>query len=224
MANIHDGKQGGRQFPSWNMRACVRKTDDQGNILDENAYNGEIVRVSPRYQRHGVNFRVRPERPAAFFAAYCYEQGLLPTLLSPDECQQEWALELLDSLWEDNKFAFAGLESPYAACDQGTTPSHRIGFSFVVLQILVQQLGAVRSVPGKPTFRPTGNGTSSHQDMDAIRRRIEEQRARGAAGTGNGANPGKKKKSYDPNSILAAINKQPKEATEPSEQAEPAVQ
>src|SRR5689334_912771 len=78
----------------------------RGTVLEgQYACNGEAVRVSPRYQRNGQNYRVRPERPAAFFAAFLYESGVLPHLLTSEECEQEWALALLDPLWEQYRHA-----------------------------------------------------------------------------------------------------------------------
>src|SRR5262245_63908770 len=84
-------------WPAWNKRARLRRVDSQRNVIPgEYACNGEHLRVSPRYMKNGACFRVRPERPAAFFAAWLHERGVLPTLLTAEECAQEWALDLLD--------------------------------------------------------------------------------------------------------------------------------
>jgi hypothetical protein len=63
--NVHTLAHVRRDYPSWNTRARIRKVDEAGNVLQgEFAYCGEHVRVSPRFQKNGTNFRVRPERPA----------------------------------------------------------------------------------------------------------------------------------------------------------------
>ena len=178
--NVHEVQSTRREWPAWYQRAKVRKVDAKGNVLeDAYAANGEVVAVSPRYQKAGVNFRVRPERPAAFFAAWCHENGLLPELLTPEECEQEWALALLDPLWAKNRYRFPVLGSPFAACDAQTVPSHRVGFSFNILQVLVEHLDSLRSAAGKATtFRPGMNGHSNGADLEAARRVIEAMRAR----------------------------------------------
>jgi len=171
-----------REFPHWNAQGRIKKVDESGNVLEgQYAFNGELVRISPRFQRNGTNYRVRPEHPAAFFSAFLFENGLLPTALTPEECEQEWCLELLDPLWEQYKGYFPKLESPYAACDLATTPSHRVGFSFNLMQILVEEIGSVRTNVARPAFRPSANGTSNPQAVEAIRKRIAEMRARNGA-------------------------------------------
>lgn len=183
-----------RQFPSWNLRARIRKVDEAGDIVKEQyAFGGQTVRVSPRYQRNGSNFRVRPEDPVAFFAAFCFEQGLLPTQLTAEECKSGWALELLEPLWEENKYQFPKLESPFAACDDATEPSLRVGYSFNISQALVEQLGAARTTHERPMFRPAVNGQANPQNLDALRRKIEEQRARATSANGAAAPAAKKK-------------------------------
>lgn len=182
-----------RQFPNWHQRGRIRKVDEAGDIVQgQYAFGGEAVRVSPRYQKNGANYRVRPERPVAFFAAYCFENGLLPTQLTPEECEANWVLDLLEPIWDANKHQFPKLESPYAACDQATEPSLRTGFSFNVPQVLVEQLGTVRSTQANPSFRPHANGSSNSQQLEAARRKIEEMRARAA--TANGTQPAQTKK------------------------------
>src|SRR5947207_1633778 len=90
-----------RDYPAWNTRAKIRKIDETGNVLQgQFAYGGEVVRVSPRYQKNGTNFRVRPERPAAFFAAWCHEFNLLPSPLTAEEAESAAGLELLQPLWD----------------------------------------------------------------------------------------------------------------------------
>jgi hypothetical protein len=181
MANIHDTTR--RDWPAWHQRGKIRKVAPNGDVLEGYAFNGEFVAISPRYQRNGQNYRVRPERPAAFFAAFCFENSLLPELLTAAECEQERALALLDSLWDKAKHRFAALSSPYAASDGGTVPNHRLGFSFNILQVLVEHQGSVRPVGGKPTFRPALNGVSPGVDLEAARQTILAMRARANNGT-----------------------------------------
>ena len=179
MIQVNINKSVRREFPHWNSQGRIKKVDDQGNVLEgQYACNGELVRISPRFQRHGTNYRVRPERPAAFFAAWAFENGLLPTALAAEECEQEWALELLDPMWEQYKGYFFKLESPYAACDLATVPSHRVGFSFNVMQVLVEGIGTVRTNVARPAFRPSANGTTNASMFERMKTRIEEMRAR----------------------------------------------
>jgi hypothetical protein len=168
------------KWPTWNQRGRIRKVSKNGDLVpSEFAFNGEVVQISPRYMKNGSNFRVRPERPAAFFAAFCHENELLPTQLTADECDQEWALELLDPLWAANKHRFFKLESPNAACDVGTQPSHRNGFSFCILQVLVEEMGGARTARSAPGTRLFGGGGGTNgQAMEATKRKIEEMRAR----------------------------------------------
>jgi hypothetical protein len=171
-----------RQYPNWNLRAKVRKTDDQGNILpNEYAFGGEIVRVSPRFQKHGTNFRIRPERPAFFFMQFCVENGLLPVALTAEECESEIGLEILQPLFETYKQYLPRIESPFAACDQVTEPSLKEGFSFCILQVLVDQIGTVRTAANRSTPRPTPSpSTTTAGAFDNIKKRIDEMRARTA--------------------------------------------
>lgn len=167
-----------RTYPDWKRRGQIKKVDREGKIVEgEYACGGEVVRVSPRYLKSGRNFRVRPERPAAFFAAFCHERELLPTLLTPEECQEEWALELLDPLWEKAKHCFPKLESPHAACDD-TVPSHRNGFSFNILQVLVEDIGSVHSSNGRSSSGVIGHVSTTSQMLDAARKKIAEMRGR----------------------------------------------
>jgi hypothetical protein len=183
-----------REYPNWNQRGRIKKTDGEGKILPgEFAFAGEVVRVSPRYQKNGTNFRVRPERPAYFFSQFLVENGLLPVPLTPEECEAEWALELLDPLWEQYKGYFPKLESPFAASDTTVVPSHRVGFSFNIQQLLVEPIGMVKT-NGKPAFRTAVNGSAPNPSIfDAMRKRIEEQRAKAAATKQDPPAPTKKK-------------------------------
>jgi hypothetical protein len=191
--NINHVSRVRREYPNWALRAKIKKVDEAGNIVEgQYGFGGEVVRVSPRYQKHGTNYRVRPERPAAFFAAFLQEGGVLPTLLTSEECGQEWVLELLDPLWEQYKAYFPKLESPYAACDSTVVPSHRVGFSFNILQVLVEPIGTAHGSNGKQSFRPLANGSTNASVLDTIRKRIEEMRARNATKPEVTA-PGKKK-------------------------------
>jgi len=170
-----------REFPHWNAQGRIKKVDQEGNVVEgQYAFGGELVRISPRFQKHGTNYRVRPERPAAFFAEFLFENGLLPTALTAEECEQEWALELLDPLWETYKGYFPKLESPYAACDLATTPSHRLGFSFNLPQILVEETGLVRTNVARPAFRPVSNGSVNGSVFAQLKKRIDEERSRSA--------------------------------------------
>lgn len=165
-------------WPHWQQRGKIKKVDPHGNLVPgEYAFAGEIVEISPRYQKHGQHFRVRPIRPAVFFAAFCFENGLLPEQLTPEECQQEWALQLLDPLWEQCKGYFHKLESPNAACDTMTVPSHRVGFSFNILQVLVDPIGAVKNAAGATGPHPLPVSAIG-STLDAAKKKIEEMRAR----------------------------------------------
>jgi hypothetical protein len=162
------------------MRGRIKRVDPDGNVIEnEYAFGGEFVRISPRFTRGGQHFRVRPERPAMFFMYWCYEHSLLPTPLTAEECEADWAVEILDWLWNAEKHAFYKLESPFAACDHATQPSHRIGFSFCVLQILVEEVGSVRS-NGTPRAM-IGAVPSNGQSLEAVKRKIEEMRAKSGA-------------------------------------------
>lgn len=193
VVNIQNLGAARREYPNWAMRGRLKKVDDEGNVLDaQSACGGEMVRISPRFQRNGQHYRIRPERPAAFFAAFLHESGVLPTALTPEECDEPWALELLDPLWEQYKGHFYKLESPFAACDGNTVPSHRLGFSFNVPQILVDHVGTVKSNGPRPlTNKAVSVGPANSSVADAIRKRIEEMRAR--TGKAETTAPAKKK-------------------------------
>jgi hypothetical protein len=179
--NIHDAANG-RQYGGWHARDKIKKTDPAGNILDgQYAFGGEVVQISPRFQRSGTNYRVRFENPAAAFAAFLFENGLLPELLSPAEANQEWALALMDGLWAKTKYRVPALASPHAASDSLSVPSHRNGFSFNVLQVLIEHLGSVRPVSARsPAFRPAVGGAVPGVDLEAARQVIAAMRARSA--------------------------------------------
>jgi hypothetical protein len=180
MFNVNGAR---REFPNWNTRAKIRKVDPEGNIVpNEYAFGGEIIRVSPRFQKNGTNYRVRPERPAYFFMFFCLENKLLPTALTIEECESEAGLEILQPLWDAYKGSFAKLESPYAACDRSTEPSLKVGFSFNIFQAVVESIGTVRSNNTKPTLHPAVNGSAPNSSTsESIFKRIQEMRARAAA-------------------------------------------
>jgi hypothetical protein len=170
-----------------------QRIDSANNVVErEWACNGEYVRVSPRYMKNGSTFRVRPERPAAFFAAFLHERGLVPVLLTAEECEQEEVLQFLDPLWAKYSGAFYKLESPLAACDQATVPSHRNGFSFCVLQVLVEEVGTVQGGNGTPaSLAALQTGAANADHLDALRKQIELLRAKGG---GTNGQPAKSKK------------------------------
>lgn len=175
-----------REYPNWNTRAKVRKVDEAGNVVQgQYGCGGELVRVSPRYQKNGTNYRIRPERPAIFFAAWAFEHGLLPMQLTPEECEQEDVLQLLEQLWEACKGHFPKLESPYAACDDATVPSLRVGFSFNIPQLLIESVGSVKPTPGTSGNSIPGPNTDL---AIALRQKVDQLRARGSSTT-----PSKKK-------------------------------
>jgi hypothetical protein len=182
--NVHTLASTRREYPNWNMRGRIKKLDPQGNVLEgQYAYGGEAVRVSPRYQKNGTNFRVRPERPAAFFAAWAFENGLLPTQLTPEEAESPAGLELLQPLFDAYKSYFPKLESPFAACDQSTEPSLKVGFSYNIYQVLVEQIGSVKPVNGTSTALSTpvlGKGSTA---LDSLKTQIESMRSRAATAT-----------------------------------------
>ena len=178
--SIHDLQRQQRTFTSWHQRGRIRKVDDQGLVQPgQFAAHGEVVQISPRYQRGGTNFRVRPERPAAFLAAWCFEHGLLPELLTAEECQDEAILHLLDQLWARCRSSFPQLGSPLAASDDSVEPGPRTGWSWNILQVLIEPTESIRTVARTRTFRPVVNGASAGPDLaDTARRTIEALRAR----------------------------------------------
>lgn len=195
MVNVSQVNGGARrEYPNWNTRGRIKKVDEAGNIVEgQYAFAGECVRVSPRFQRGGMNFRVRPERPAVFFAAWAHEVGLLPTPLTPEECDQDWAFELLEPLFETNKGAFYKLESPFAASDLSTQPSLRVGFSFNIPQVLVEGIGTVRGTNGAAGHRTSRPVTNNGQAVAAILEKIQAMRARAGAKPEPAVAPAKKK-------------------------------
>ncbi len=179
--NVHNLGSVRREFPNWNQRGRIKKVSPEGNVLEgQYAYGGEIVRVSPRYQKNGTNFRVRPERPAVFFAAWAFENGLLPTPLTPEEAESQAGLELLQPLFETYRHYFPKMESPYAACDQGTEPSLKVGFSFNIYQVLVEQIGSVKPVNGNSAALPIPASTNGRSALDSLKSQIEAMRSRTA--------------------------------------------
>jgi hypothetical protein len=190
--NIHQLARSRTNWPAWNLRAKIKRVNAEGNLIpNEYAFGGEFVRISPRFVKGGRTYRVRFEKPAAAFAAWLWEQDILPTRLTPEEAESEWGLELLDPLWAKYKGHFFKLESPNAAIDTATMPSHRTGFSFCILQALVEQVGSVRSSNGSHggmmIAHVQGNG-----DHEALRKRIEELRAKAGRPEGNTPSKGKK--------------------------------
>ena len=180
--NINTLASNRREFPNWNTRGRVKKVDEAGNVLEgQYAYGGEAVRVSPRYQKNGTNYRVRPERPAVFFSFWCSENGLLPTPLTPEEAESEAGLEILEPLWNVYKHHFAKLESPYAACDQATEPSLKIGFSFNIYQVLVEQIGSVRPTNGASAAPVRPAGSVGGSALEGLKQKIEALRTRNPA-------------------------------------------
>jgi hypothetical protein len=181
-----------RAWPHWNMRGRIRRVDSDGNVIEGYACGGEFVRVSPRFVKGGRTYRVRPERPAVFFAAWCFEHGLLPTPLTAEECEADWAVEILNWIWKIEKQAFYKLESPFAACDQATQPSPRVGFSFCISQILVEEAGSVRSSKGGPGGMMPAHIQGNGHDTEGLRKKIEEMRAKAGRPEGNVPTKGKK--------------------------------
>jgi hypothetical protein len=191
--NIHQLARSRTNWPAWKLRAKIKRVNAEGNLIpNEYACGGEAVRVSPRFVKNGVNFRVRPENPALFFALYCYERGVLPIRLSPAECQEEWALEILDEFWEENKHRFPKLESPFAASDTATTPSPRTGFSFNIPQFLVEPIGTVHSSKTNGAAAFSGPVPTNGENHEALRKKIEELRAKAGRPEGNAPAKGKK--------------------------------
>jgi hypothetical protein len=171
-----------RAWPHWNMRGRIKRVDSRGNVIEgEYGFGGEFVRVSPRFVKGGRTYRVRPERPAMFFMFWCHEHGLLPTPLTAEECEADWAVEILDWIWKVEKQSFYKLESPNAACDDATQPSPRVGFSFCISQILVEEVGSVRSSKGGHGGMMPAHVQGNGENHEALRKKIEEMRSR--AGT-----------------------------------------
>lgn len=191
--NVNQLARSRTNWPAWNQRARIKRVTTEGNLVpNEYACGGEAVRVSPRHVKNGVNFRVRPENPVAFFAGWCYEAGLLPTRLTPEECEQEAVQAILDELWEAHKHHFSKLESPFAACDTATVPSPRTGFSFNIAQFLVEPLGTVHSSKGNGAASFGGHVPTNGQNLDAIRKKIEDLRAKSGRPDANAPIKGKK--------------------------------
>jgi hypothetical protein len=191
--NVNHVKSVRREYPNWNLRGKIRKVDAEGNLIEgQHAFGGEIIRISPRFQKNGANFRVRPERPAVFFAAFCVENHLLPVPLTPEECESPAGLEILQPIWDLHSGCFPKLESPFAACDESTTPSLKDGFSFCLVQVLVEEIGVVRSSPNRPTLRPAVNGSTDTDIFEAIRTKIHEMRSRNTTPEQPPATPKKK--------------------------------
>ena len=189
--NIHQLAGSRTNWPAWNLRAKIKRVNAEGKLIpNEYACGGEFVRVSPRFVKGGRTYRVRPERPAMFFMFWCLEHGLLPTPLTAEECEADWAVEILDFIWNAEKHSFFKLASPFASCDHATQPSHRVGFSFCVPQVLVEEVGSVR---GNGTPRAMiGAVPSNGQSLEAMKRKIEEMRAKAARPEGNAPTKGKK--------------------------------
>jgi hypothetical protein len=180
-------------WPAWHLRGRVKRVSSQGDIIEnEYAFGGEFVRISPRFVKGGRTYRVRFERPAAALAAWLYEQSILPTRLTPEEAESEAGLELLDPLWAKYKGHFYKLESPNAACDHATQPSLRTGFSFCVLQVLVEEVGSVRGRNGSHGSMMLAHVQGDGENHDALRKKIEELRARAGRPDGNSPTKGKK--------------------------------
>jgi hypothetical protein len=191
--NIHQLAGSRTNWPAWNMRGRIKRVDSHGNVIEgEYAFGGEFVRVSPKYVKGGRTYRVRPERPAMFFMFWCYEHTLLPTPLTAEECEAGWAVEILDWLWNANKHVFYKLESPFAACDHATQPSHRVGFSFCIPQILVEETGSVRGSKGGHGGMMPAHVQGNGENHEALRKKIEEMRAKASRPEGNVPAKGKK--------------------------------
>jgi hypothetical protein len=181
-----------RTWPAWNLRGRLKRVDENNNVL-ENQWDcrSEYVRISPTFRLNGRTYRVRPERPAAFFMAWLYERDILPTLLTPEEAESEWGLELLDPFWAKYKGHFFKLESPNAVCDS-TQPSHRVGFSFCVLQAQVELMGYARGSKGSHGGMMPAHVQGNGEHHEALRKRIEELRAKAGRPEGNTQAKGKK--------------------------------
>ena len=191
--NIHQLAGSRTNWPAWNLRAKIKRVNAEGNLIpNEYACGGEFVRVSPRFVKGGRTYRVRPERPAMFFMFWCYEHGLLPTPLTAEECEADWAVEILDWIWNVEKQAFYKLESPNAACDDATKPSPRVGFSFCISQILVEEVGSVRGSKGSHGGMMPAHVQGNGENHEALRKKIEEMRAKAGRPEGNPPTKGKK--------------------------------
>lgn len=169
-----------RTYTQWRTQAKVKKIDEQGQPVEGHAFGGQMVAVSPTYRKGGVNFRVRPVNPVAFFAAFCYENKLIPEQLTEEECQQPMALEILEPLFEATKHVFPSLASPHAASDTETTPSLANGFSFNIPQKMVEIVGTIQSTPTSRAMNGMfGSGAPTNEaNLDAIQKKIEQMRSR----------------------------------------------
>ena len=167
-----------RTYTQWRTQAKIKKLDEHGQPTTDYAFGGQLVAVSPTYRKGGVNFRIRPANPVAFFAAFCYENKLIPDQLTEGECQQPMALEILEPLFEATKHVFPSLASPHAASDTETQPNLANGFSFNIMQKLVEVVGTLQSTPANRAMNGMFSGTVSANgtNLDAIQKKLQQLR------------------------------------------------
>lgn len=176
------------QVPAWNARAKVRKATPSGVVVaGEYVFGGEVFRVSPRYQKNGSTFRIRPERPAIAFAAWAVESGLLPLPLTAAEAESAEGMAILAQLFAAYKDCFKGLEPAVQSGDANAQPDLLTGFSFLVPQPFVEKIGFAS------TASTSGMAPVVNTDLAAeMTKRIEEMRAKAAAAQEAPKKPGKK--------------------------------
>lgn len=173
-----------RVYTQWRTQAKIKKIDEQGQPTEGYAFGGQLVEVSPTYRKGGVNFRVRPANPVAFFAAFCYENKLIPVQLSEEELQNPTVVkDILEPIFESVKHYFPSLASPHAASDTETEPNLTNGFSFNIPQKLVEVVGKTQSTPtARSVSGLFGGGMATNgTNLDAIQKKLEQIRGRNGA-------------------------------------------
>lgn len=132
---------------NWTAQGKIRKTGGY-------ACGGELVRISPRFRQGGTSFRVAPEKPAAYFAAWCVDNAVLPTPMTADEAQSDAGLQILAPLFQACLQYFEGIEP--TGQEPNSIPDLTSGYSYLVPQVLVERLGYVEG-QAKPAVQPTVN-------------------------------------------------------------------
>jgi hypothetical protein len=173
---------------SWTTRAKVRKATPSGTVTAEYVAGGEVVRVSPRYSKHGTNFRVTPERPAVYFANWAAENGMMPAITA-EEAESEQGRQILAPLFEKCQQYFQGIEPAVLGGEAEAKPDLTNGFTFLVQQVTVERIGFA-TTGGTAAVQPT----VSADTVQEMAKRIEEMRAKHQAKDAPAATPAKEPK------------------------------
>lgn len=189
MSNTTNGGNGRTPVSqTWTTRAKVRKATTSGEVVpNEFSFGGELVRVSPRFRNTGNgNFRVSPERPAAFFAAFCVENAIIPAMTA-EEAESDAGREVLAPVFAACVQYFHGLEP--TGTEKDSQADLKTGFSFLVPQVLVQKIGFA-DVASRAAIQPTVNAALAAD----VAKKLEEMRAKATAKKPAEAKPDAKKK------------------------------